>query len=251
MRLQGKVAIITGAGSGIGRATALLFAREGARVVVADYAAEGGEETVRLIKEAGGEATFVKVDVSKAADAQKMVQAAIDSYGKLDILYNNAGIEGPWAPTEDVAEEDWDRVLSINLKGVFLGSKYAIPEMLKQGGGVIINTASVAGLIAVTNMPAYCASKGGVVLLTKAMALENAAKRIRINCICPGAIRTPMFGRLTLDKVATEKAFCDGHPIGRCGTPEEIAYPALYLASDESSFITGTALVVDGGWTAQ
>lgn len=251
MRLKDRVAIITGAGSGIGRATAFLFAQEGAKVVVADYVAEGGEETVRLIKEAGGEATFVKVDVSKAADTQRMVNTAIDRYGKLDILCNNADIEGPWAPTEDLSEEDWDRVLSVNLKGVFLGSRYAIPEMLKQDGGVIINTASIAGLIAITNMPAYCASKGGVVLLTKAMALEYAAKNIRINCICPGAIRTPMFSRLTLDQVETEKAFCNGHPIGRCGTPEEIAHAALYLGSDESSFITGTALVVDGGWTAQ
>lgn len=187
----------------------------------------------------------------RRADTQRMVNTAIDRYGKLDILCNNAGIEGPWAPTEDLSEEDWDRVLSVNLKGVFLGSRYAIPEMLKQDGGVIINTASIAGLIAITNMPAYCASKGGVVLLTKAMALEYAAKNIRINCICPGAIRTPMFSRLTLDQVETEKAFCNGHPIGRCGTPEEIAHAALYLGSDESSFITGTALVVDGGWTAQ
>ena len=252
MRLKGRVAIITGAGSGIGRTSALLFAREGAKVIVADYMAESGEETVKLIKEAGGEATFVKVDVSKAADTQRMVKTAIDSYGKLDILDNNAGIEGPSAPTEDLPEEDWDRVLSVNLKGVFLGSKYAIPEMLKRGGGVIINTASVAGLVAFINMPAYCASKGGVVLLTKAMALEYAAKNIRVNCICPGAVRTPMFERFKIGQVEeAERLFCQGRPIGRCGLAEDVANAALYLASEESSFVTGIALVIDGGWTAQ
>jgi NAD(P)-dependent dehydrogenase (short-subunit alcohol dehydrogenase family) len=251
MKLEDKVAVITGAGSGIGRATALLFAQEGAKVVVADYSVEGGEETVRQVKEKGGEAIFIKTDVSQAADTQRMVKTAIDKYGRLDILYNNAGIEGTLVPTESVSEVDWDRVLSVNLKGVFLGSKYAIPQMLKQGGGVIISTASIAGLVAVTDMPAYCASKGGVVLLTKAMALEYAKKNIRVNCICPGAIRTPMFDRLTGLQSEAEKLFCEGEPIGRCGQPEEVAQAALYLASDQSSFVTGTALIVDGGWTAE
>lgn len=212
---------------------------------MADYSVEGGEETVKRVKEKGGEATFVAADVSRAADVQKMIKTAIDKYGRLDILHNNAGIEGPLGPTENVSEADWDRVLSVNLKGVFLGSKYAIPQMLKQGGGVIINTASIAGLVGLTNISAYCASKGGIVLLTKAMAMEYARKNIRVNCICPGGIKTPM-----LD-LEGEKLFCEGEPIGRCGEPEEIAQAALYLACEQSSFVTGTALMVDGGWTAQ
>lgn len=248
MQLKDKVAVITGAGSGIGRATALLFAQEGAKVVVADYSDEGGEETVKQIEEKGGKATFVRVDVSQAADVQKMVKAATDKYGRLNILYNNAGIEGPSAPTGNLSEADWDRVLSVNLKGVFLGSKYAIPQMLKQGSGVIINTASIAGLVGFNNMPAYCASKGGVISLTKAMALEYAKNNIRVNCICPGVIRTPMLNRTPSPAV---EAMVKREPIGRFGEPEEIAQAALYLASDRSSFITGTALIVDGGWTAR
>lgn len=251
MKLRDKVAVITGAGSGIGRATALLFAAEGAKVVVADYSVEGGKETVKLIKEKGGEAIFVATDVSKVADVQKMIKTAIDKYGRLDILYNNAGIEGPLGPTENVSEADWDRVLSVNLKGVFLGSKYAIPQMLKQGGGVIINTASIAGLVGVANMPAYCASKGGIVLLTKTMALEYVKKNIRVNCICPGAVKTPMLDRFTGSQPEAEKLIRESEPMGRWSEPEEIAQAALYLASDQSSFVTGTALVVDGGWTAQ
>jgi len=251
MKLQDKVAVITGAGSGIGQATALLFAEEGAKVVVADYSVEGGEETVKLVKEKSGEAIFVAVDVSRAADVQKMIKTAIDKYGRLDILHNNAGIIGPLGPTENVSEADWDRVLSVNLKGVFLGSKYAIPHMLKQGGGVIINTASIAGLVGLTNIPAYCASKGGVVSLTKAIALEYARKNIRVNCICPGAIKTPMLYRVTGAQLEAEKLPCEDQPIGRCGEPEEIARAALYLACEQSSFVTGTALIVDGGLTAQ
>ena len=243
--------MITGAGSGIGRATALLFAEEGAKVVVADYSVEGGEETVKRVKEKGGEATFVAVDVSQAADVQKMIKTAIDKYGRLDILHNNAGIIFPLGPTENVSEADWDRVLSVNLKGVFLGSKYAIPHMLKQGGGVIINTASIAGLVGTTNIPAYCASKGGIVSLTKAMAMEYARKNIRVNCICPGAIKTPMLDRFTGFQLEAKKLFCEGEPIGRCGEPEEIAQAALYLACELSSFVTGTALIVDGGRTVQ
>ncbi len=251
MKLKGKVAVITGAGSGIGRAAALLFAEEGAKVVVADYSVAGGQETVKQIKAKGGEATFVATDVSKAADVQKMIKTAIDKYGRLDILYNNAGIEGPLGPTENVSEADWDRVLSVNLKGVFLGSKHAIPQMLKQGGGVIINTASIAGLVGVANMPAYCASKGGIVLLTKTMALEYARKNIRVNCICPGAVKTPMLDRFTGSQPEAEKFLRESQPVGRWGEPEEIAQAALYLASEQSSFVTGTTLIVDGGLTAQ
>ena len=219
--------------------------------MVADYHVEGGEETVQQIKENGGEAIFVEADISQAADAQKMVKAAIDKYGRLDILYNNAGIEGPLAPTEKLSEVDWGKVLSVNLKGVFLGSKYAIPEMLKQGGCVIINTASVAGLVGIIDQPAYSASKGGVVLFTKAMALDYARKNIRVNCICPGVVRTPMFERRISIQPKAEKLFCESQPMGRGARPEEIAEAALYLASDQSSFVTGTALAVDGGSTAQ
>ena len=252
MILENKVAVITGAGSGVGRATALLFAKEGAKIVVADIVVEGGEETVRQIKEYGREAIFEKVDVSQAGDAQKMVKAAVDNYGKLDILYNNAGIEGPTTLTASFSESDWDRVVSVNLKGVFLCSKYAIPQMMKQGGGVIINTASIAGLVGLSYKSAYAASKGGVVLLTKTMALEYAEKNIRINCICPGTIRTAMYYRGSHDeRLKAEKVYRTPTPIRRIAEPEEIAQSALYLASDQSSFVTGTALVVDGGRTAQ
>jgi len=247
-RLDGKVALITGSGSGIGRATAILFAREGAKVVVADYIAEGGEETVTMIKAAGGEAIFVKADVAKATDVEKMVKVAVDIYGQLDILYNNAGIaEIQNVPTAEVKEENWDRVIDIDLKGVFLGMKYGIPEMLKRGGGVIINTASMAGLVGFSYLPAYSAAKAGAVELTKTAAMEYARQNIRVNCICPGGIVTPMleqredFGNFIRRRT----------PVHRLGKPEEVAPAALFLASDESSYVTGTALAVDGGFVAR
>jgi NAD(P)-dependent dehydrogenase (short-subunit alcohol dehydrogenase family) len=257
-KLEGKVALITGAGSGIGRATGVLFAKEGAKVVVADYAPVGGQETVRIIKEAGGEAIFIKVDVSKASDVERMVRTALDAYGRIDILHNNAGIGGPVAPTADTTEKDWDSVINTNLKGVFLGSKYVIPVMVKQGGGVIINTASTSGLVGSPGFSKYCASKGGVVQLTKTMALEYAKENIRVNCICPGIIDTPMGGASfpgdaaarEAAKEAFERAFVKTVPLGRIGQPEEIAKAALYLACDDSSYVTGAALVVDGGVTA-
>jgi len=250
-RLDGKVALITGGGSGIGRATALLFAKEGAKVVVADYIAEGGEETVKMIKEAGGEASFVKADVSKAADVQRMIKVALDNYRQLDILYNNAGILGPMVPVHELAEADWDRVININLKGVYLGMHYGIPEMLKQGGGVIINTASVAGLVGFPGLPAYSATKGGIIQLTKVAALDYATHNIRVNCICPGVIWTPMVAGITGDSEEAKAQFTRLEPVGRMGKPEEIAQAALFLACDESSFITGIALPVDGGFVAQ
>lgn len=249
MRLRDRVAIITGAGCGIGRATALLFTREGAKVVVADCDSEAGKQTVRLIRENKGEASFVKVDVSKASDAERMVRKAIDEYGRLDIVFNNAGIGGPLASIIDYSEADWDRVIAVNLKGVFLSSKYALPAMLKGGKGVIINNASIAGLVGVRHVAGYSASKGGVVQLTKTMALEYASGNIRVNCICPGLINTPIL--LGLGEEAIRKLSTKGQPLGRLGEPEEIAQAALYLASDESSFITGTILAVDGGWTAK
>jgi len=247
-RLEGKVAIITGAGSGIGRETALLFAREGASVVAADYAPEAAEETVRQIGENGGEAVFIKVDVTKAVDAEQMVTKTIAKYGRLDILHNNAGVLGEVAFAGDAREEDWDRVIAVNLKGVFLCSKYAVREMLKGGGGVIVNTASTMGLVGLPGNTAYSASKGGVIQFTKTMALEYAANNVRVNCVCAGWIDTPMNWKLEeriINWTVRET------PMRRWGKPEDVAQAALYLASDESSFVTGTTLVIDGGWVAK
>lgn len=250
-KLEGKVSLITGAGSGIGRSTAILFAKEGSKVVVADYAVEGGKKTVDLIKKDGGEAIFVEADVSKSADVQKAIANTVDKYGKLDVLYNNAGIAGAMAPIAESTEENFDKVISINLRGVFLGMKYGIAQMLKQGGGVIISTASVAGLIGFPNITAYCASKGGVVQLTKTAALEYATNNIRINCVCPGVIWTPMVDALTGGTEEGKAAFTATEPVGRMGKPEEIAQAVLFLASDDASFVTGIPFPVDGGYTAQ
>lgn len=243
-RLDGKVAIITGAGAGMGRAAAILFAKEGAKVVVACRTVEAGEETVKMIKEAGGEAKFVKADVSKADDVKNMVKKTVDTYGKLDVIYNNAAILGRAAFTENITEEEWDKIMAINLKGVWLGMKYAIPEMLKNGKGSIINTASQCGERGTRNLGAYSASKGGVLALTRVTAMELAKKNIRVNALNPGIIATPM--ALALPKEEQE-GFAAIIPQGRLGRPEEIAYAALFLASDESSHVTGHALVVDGG----
>ncbi|MEW6296451.1 MAG: glucose 1-dehydrogenase [Thermodesulfobacteriota bacterium] len=248
-RLKDKVALITGGGSGIGRATSLLFAREGAKVAVADYAAEGGEETVRLIAAAGGAAVFVRADVSRSADVRQMIATTVHTYGRLDILFNNAGIEGPSAKIVNYPEEEWERVLAIDLTAVYLGMKYAIPEMLKQGGGVIISTASVAGMVGFPGSGAYGAAKAGVIQLTRTAALEYASKNIRVNCICPGVIRTPMAQRVMGDR--PEEATVRLEPIGRLGTPEDIANAALFLASDESSFATGAPFIIDGGYVAR
>ncbi len=252
-KLAGKVAVITGAGSGIGRASALLFAKEGAKIVVADFVPPGGHETVKMIKEAGGDAIFVEVNVSKSAEVQRMILAAVDTYGRLDIMFNNAGIQGKFIMTADLAEEAWNSIIATNLTGAFLGSKYAIQVMLKQGGGVIINTASAAGIIGLPGMPAYSASKAGVVQLTKTMALEYADKNIRINCICPGGIITPL-SNITADPATLKPEdfppYKHTAPSRRFGQPEEVAKVALYLASDDSSFVTGTSAVVDGGWSA-
>jgi NAD(P)-dependent dehydrogenase (short-subunit alcohol dehydrogenase family) len=253
-KLDGRVAIITGAGSGIGRATAILFAREGAKVVVADNVVDNGEKTVSMIKEAGGEACFVETDVSVDSDIKKMIASTLENYGKLDILFNNAGIaENPTAPTNETQVDDWDRIISVNLRGVFLGMKYAIPEMLKVGKGAIINASSLAGLVGTKGRPAYCASKGGVLLLTRAAALDHAAENIRVNCVCPGFIWTPMMETAMESADDIEEAkrqIAKMQPAGRMGTPEEVALAALFLASDDSSYITGVPLPVDGGFTA-
>lgn len=247
-RFENKVALVTGAGSGIGKRTALQFAEEGAKVIVADLSIENGQETVRLIQEMKGEAVFVKTDVSKAADVEAMVETAVKSYGRLDCAVNCAGVPGSiLVSTVDHVEEEWDKTIDINLKGVWLCLKYQIPQMLKQGGGTIVNLASVAGLVGSTIGVAYIASKHGVVGITKAAAYEYASKNIRINALCPGTVRTPM-GDLTY--IGREEMMKVRHPIGRVGTPEDIAEASLWLCSDASSFITGTALPIDGGFMA-
>ncbi|QGP93126.1 Dihydroanticapsin 7-dehydrogenase [Neomoorella glycerini] len=252
MRLAGKVAIITGAGSGIGRASALAFAREGARVVAADINEETCRATVEAIKERGGRAVAVRVDVTKAADCQRMVNTALEHFGKLDVLFNNAGINHA-ARLHETLEEDWDRVLAVNLKSIFLCSKYAIPALIQNGGGSIINTASPAGLVGLRGLAAYCASKGGVISLSKNMALDYAPYNIRVNYICPGVIYTPMTQAIIAtheDPQKFEEEYSKMRPLGRFGKPEEIANAAVFLASDESSFMTGASIVMDGGFTA-
>jgi NAD(P)-dependent dehydrogenase (short-subunit alcohol dehydrogenase family) len=250
-RVDGKIALVTGAGSGIGRATALTFAREGAKVVVADIIAEGGEETVQLIKTAGGTATFVTTDVAQAAQVEALVKQAVSTYGRLDCAFNNAGIEGVIQPTVEYGEADWDRVLAINLKGVWLCMKYEIQQMLTQGSGAIVNTASIAGLVGLGGFSAYVASKHGVAGLTKTAALEYAKAGIRVNAVCPGGIRTPMFERgLRLNPGLAEQTAAM-EPIGRMGAPEEIGEAVVWLCSDAASFVTGLPMAVDGGWVAQ
>lgn len=249
-RLAGKVAVITGAGSGIGKATAVLFASEGAKVIVADWILEGAEETIRSIRVAGGEATFVKADVSKSTDVENMFKTTIGAYGQLDILFNNAGIGQMYYSVEETPEDVWDRVINVNLKGVFLGMKYGIPHMLDKGGS-IINSASTGALVGFSYFSPYCASKGGVLALTRAVAHEYAGRNIRINCICPGVISTPLIERVrSSPKWETIASTRPQTPMGRLGKPEEIAHAVLFLASDESSYATGTALIIDGGYTA-
>jgi NAD(P)-dependent dehydrogenase (short-subunit alcohol dehydrogenase family) len=249
--LEGKVALVTGGSSGIGRAAAIAFSREGAKVVVADVQADGGNETVDMIKKSGGSAIFVKTDVSKAKEVEALVKKAVESYGRIDCAFNNAGIEGVQGPTADCTEENWDRTLGINLKGVWLCMKFEIPQMLKQGKGAIVNTASIAGRVGFVNLPAYCASKGGVIQLTKTVALEYAKAGLRINAVCPGVIKTPMIDRFTHGSKEAEAQFAAGEPVGRLGTPEEIAEAVVWLCSDRASFVTGHPMVVDGGWIAQ
>ena len=251
MRLKGKVAIITGAGSGLGKAAALLFAKEGAKIVVAANREKGGEETVKLIIESGGDAIFTQVDVTKASHLEKAVKTAVNKYCRLDIMFNNAGTPGPGKLIAELTEEEWNRVLAVNLNGVFLGTKYAVPEMLKGGGGVIINVSSVAALMPRRYAGAYSAAKAGVIQLTRTTALEYARKNIRVNCILPGPIDTPFFTKVAggdPDKIAAFKEKVRNEvPLGRFAQPEEIAQVALFLASDEASYITGAAFAADGG----
>jgi NAD(P)-dependent dehydrogenase (short-subunit alcohol dehydrogenase family) len=246
---KNKVAIVTGGSFGIGRATALAFAKKGAKVVVVDW--KENTETMDLIKNSGGEALFIKCDVSKSSDVKAMVEKTIVTYGRLDYAFNNAGIEGDSAPVQDCSEENWDKTIGVNLKGVWLCMKYEIPEMIKLGKGAIVNCSSVAGLVGFSGLPAYVASKHGVIGLTKTSALECAKLGIRVNAVCPGVIQTPMIDRLTgKDKEAIEQ-FTNLEPVGRFGQAEEIADAVVWMCSDGASFVTGHAMAVDGGFVAQ
>jgi len=250
--LKGKRALITGAASGIGSATALLFAREGAAVSVVDLDAEGGRSVVTRIQQEGGRAIFVRADVTTAADCENAVGKTVSTLGGLDVLFNNAGIVRR-ATVLEMSEEEWDQVMAVNVKSAFLLCKYAIPVMAEAGGGVIINTASGWGLVGGPRAVAYCASKGAVVQLTKAMAIDHGPQNIRVNCVCPGDADTPMLRSEaeqlgeSVDRFLAQAA---DRPLGRIGTPEDIAQAVLYLASDAASYVTGTALVVDGGGLA-
>jgi len=248
--LDGKIGLVTGGTSGIGRDTAVLFAKAGAKVVVAGRRDAQGHETVDLIRAAGGDGLFVKTDVSKASDVEALVQKAVEQFGRLDVAFNNAGVEGVFAPIVRQSEEDWDRTININLKGVWLCLKYEIRQMLKQGGGgAIVNMASVLGLAGTAGVAAYSASKHGVLGLTKTAALENAKSGIRVNAVCPAYIETPMADR-TLSVPSVRKYVVSSHPIGRLGRPMEIAEAVLWMCSDRASFMTGQSLVLDGGFLA-
>jgi NAD(P)-dependent dehydrogenase (short-subunit alcohol dehydrogenase family) len=274
--LEGKVGVITGGAIGIGRATALMFAREGARVVVADIMEKEGAETAELIVNEGGKALFVPCDVTQSVQVEALIRKTVETYGRVDCAFNNAGVEGEIAPTAEYLEENWDRVVAVNLKGVWLCMKYEMQQMLKQGKGVIVNTASVAGVVAERGFPAYAAAKGGVIQLTRTAAVEYAGAGIRINAVSPGVIMTPMMERalkeLNVDammpgavKSGIMKRIVNGmihtrmaqkqmmkfmQPMGHPGKPEEIAGAVVFLCSDAASFITGHNLLVDGGMTA-
>ncbi len=249
--LDGKVALVTGAGSGIGRATARLMAHEGAKVVLVDWNLDGAQETEAQIREAGGDAIAIKADVSQASDVEAFMQKAVDTYGKLDIIFNNAGIEGVRSELAEATEENFDRIISVNLKGVFFGIKYAVPHLVRNGGGSIINTASVAGLVGTMGLGHYAASKHGVVGLTRTAALELANRNIRVNCVCPGGVDTPMVARLRAAQPQSMPQPGSASPMGRLAQPEEIAQMVVFLASDAASFVTGAAIPVDGGSTAR
>jgi NAD(P)-dependent dehydrogenase (short-subunit alcohol dehydrogenase family) len=247
---ENKVALVTGGSFGIGQATAIAFSKRGAKVIIADWIEDKEQGTVRQIEEAGGQALFVKCDVSSASDITAMIDKAYAAYGRLDFAFNNAGIEGVSALTQECTQENWEKTLAINLTGIWLCMKHELPHMLRQGKGAIVNCASVAGLIGFPGLPAYVASKHAVVGITRTAALENAKLGIRINAVCPGLIRTAMVDRITGKDKEAEKQFVSMEPIGRMGEPAEVAEAVVWLCSDAASFVTGVALAVDGGWVA-
>jgi NAD(P)-dependent dehydrogenase (short-subunit alcohol dehydrogenase family) len=248
--LEGKVGLVTGGTSGIGRETAVLFAKAGAKVVVAGRRAAEGEETIELVRAAGGDGLFVKTDVSKASEVEMLVQKAVDKFGRLDVAFNNAGVESLQVPIVRQSEDDWDRTIAINLKGVWLSLKYEIRQMLKQGSsGAIVNMASITGLVGAVGAAAYSASKHGVIGLTQTAALENAKNGIRVNAVCPGFTQTPMADR-ALRVPSVYKYVVSCHPIGRLGKPTEIAEAVVWMCSDRASFMTGQSLILDGGFLA-
>ncbi len=245
----GKVAFVTGAANGIGRAAALAFAREGASVVVADISEQGNQETARMIEQAGGRALAVKCDVSRGHDVKAALEKTVETFGRLDFAFNNAGVEQPITPAADLTEEEWDRIVNINLRGVFLCLKYEIPLMLRQGGGAIVNTSSGAGVKGIAGQTAYCAAKFGIVGLTKAAALDYAKSNIRVNAVCPGIIETPMMDRFSGGTPEGRERVIAQEPVGRMGKPEEIAAAVVWLCSDAAAFVVGHAMIIDGGQT--
>ncbi|MEA2934161.1 MAG: hypothetical protein QOD74_807 [Variibacter sp.] len=245
----GKVAFVTGAANGIGRAAAQAFSREGADVVLADLSEKGNQETARLVQNAGGRALAVKCDVSKSEDVRAAIEKTVQTFGRLDFAFNNAGGEQPVTPAADLTEEEWDRITDVDLRGVFLCMKYEIPSMLKQGGGAIVNTSSGAGVKGIAGQAAYCAAKWGLIGLTKAAALDYAKSNIQVNVLCPGYVDTPMMQRFTGGTPLGRHKVVDEEPVGRPGTPEEIAAAAIWLCSEAASFVIGHAMVIDGGQT--
>jgi len=250
-QFYGKVALITGAGSGIGRATAVKFAREGAKVIVADISTEGGDETVQMIKDFGGESSFIKADITQEYEVEALVDRTVEKYGRLDCAHNNAGITGYSTPLLDCTLDEWDAVMNLNLRGTFLCLKYEITQMLNQGGGAIVNTSSTMGVVAHANGPAYIASKHGIIGLTRSAALGYVKNNIRVNAVCPGNTETPIFDHLKKNMADVYEGLVAATPIGRFAQPNEIADAVVWLCSDAASYCTGHAMVVDGCYTIQ